>query len=151
MLYRIVEGEEIASRFFETVAQRDQFLPTIDRNQPSVFEVALELLGFNAKIDNVRVGPNERMERLHVGGCRSILFAPINFHRAGLVERNGDNPRHRIGAEEQCVFLKFHPQINFLSFRAKSRNLLRHIQTCLDFARHDKTMKSAKSVDINPE
>ena len=108
MLHRIVEGEESAACFFETVAQCDQFLPTIDRDQPSVFEIAPELLGFNAEIDDVRVGPNKRMERLHVGDCRSVPFTSINLHRAGLAELDGNNSRRRVGAKKQRVFFQFH-------------------------------------------
>ena len=40
MLHRIGEGEEIAPGVFETVAQRDQFLPTVHCNSPAVFEIA---------------------------------------------------------------------------------------------------------------
>ena len=108
MLDRIIKGEEIATRLFETVAQRDQFFPTIDRDQPAIFEVAFEPLGLDAKIDNVRVAPNKWMEWLDVGDGRSVLFAAINFHGAGLAELDGNNPRHRVGAEEQPVFLELH-------------------------------------------
>ena len=78
MLDGIGEREEIAAGFLQPVAQRDQFLPAVDRDAPAVFEIAFELLRFDAKIDNVAVGPNEWMKRLDLDDGRSILLAAIN-------------------------------------------------------------------------
>src|SRR4030095_14506932 len=75
---------------------------------PAVFETALELLGFDTKIDNVRVTPNEWMERLNVNNGRSVPFPAINIDRAGLAQRDGDNARCRMCAKEHRVFLEFH-------------------------------------------
>jgi hypothetical protein len=92
------------------------------------------------------------VKRLDVGNCRTISFPPMHTHGAGFAQFNGDDSRRRVRAEEQRVLLKFHCETNFLSFRAKSRNLLiANIQRCLDFDRNDKKMQSAKSVDINSE
>src|SRR5207249_510708 len=46
VLYRIGEGEEIASSVLQTVTQADEFLPAIDRDQPTVIEIALKLFDF---------------------------------------------------------------------------------------------------------
>src|SRR6266545_7480717 len=119
MLDRITKGEEITISLFQAVAQRDQFFPTIDRDQPAVFEIASEFLGLDAKIDNVRVAPNEWMERLDIGNGRSILFLAINIDRAALAQRDSNNARRRICAKEDGVFLEFHFFYNLLSFRAK--------------------------------
>src|SRR5438128_5030293 len=108
MLHRIGEGEEIASSFLQSIAQSDQFLPTIDRDQPAIFEIALELLGFDAKIDNVAIAPNKWMEWLDVGDGRSVIFLAINFHRSGFAEFDCDNAGCRVSAEKQRVFLTFH-------------------------------------------
>ena len=78
MLHRIGECEEIAAGVFQSVAKRDQFLPAIDGDQPAVLQIAPEFFRFDAKIDNVRVGPDERMKRLDVGNGRSICFAPMH-------------------------------------------------------------------------
>ena len=53
MLNRIGEREEVAPAVFESVAERDQFLPAIDRDKPAVLQIPLEFFGLNAKIDNV--------------------------------------------------------------------------------------------------
>ena len=52
--------------------------------------------------------PDERMERLDVGGGRAIRFAPVNLHGARIAQLDRDDPRRRIGAEEQRVFLESH-------------------------------------------
>src|SRR5262249_21020482 len=108
MLDRIGKGEEIAPRILQSVSESDQFFPTVDRDQPAELQIAFELLGFDSEIDNVRVSPNKRMERLDVGGCRSILFATINFDRAGLAKLNRDDARRRVRAKEDFVLLEFH-------------------------------------------
>ena len=115
MLHRIGEGEKITPGVFKSVAQRDQFLPTVHRNSPAVFEIASELFCFDAKVDNVRVGPNEGMKRLDLGHGRSILFPAINLDRAGLAELDRDDARRRIGAEEHGVLFEFHSE-RFLDF-----------------------------------
>ena len=69
MLHWIGEGEEIAARVFQAVPQRDQLLPTVDRDQPAESQIALELFSFDSEIDHVAVRPDERMKRLDVGGC----------------------------------------------------------------------------------
>ena len=40
MLNRIRECEEIAAGILQAVTQRDQFLPTVDRDQPTKFQIA---------------------------------------------------------------------------------------------------------------
>src|SRR5262249_37857215 len=124
MLHWIGEREEIAPGVFEPVAQCDEFLPAIDSHQPAVLETALQLLGFDAKIDNVRVAPDKWVERLNVGNRRAVRFTAINLNRSSFAEFNRDNTWRRIGTEEQRVLLEFHESSNFLSFRTKSRNLL---------------------------
>ena len=79
-----------------------------DPYQPAEFEVAFELLRFDPKIDHVAVSPNKRMKRLHVRRCRTILFAAINFDRAGLAQFDRNDTWHRIYAEEHRVFFEFH-------------------------------------------
>src|SRR2546430_3996556 len=108
MLHRIGEGEEIASSFLQSIAQSDQFLPTIDRDQPAIFEIAFELLGFDAKIDNVAIAPDKWMKRFDVGGGRSVIFPAINFHRTSFAELDCDNTGCRISGEKQRVFLELH-------------------------------------------
>src|SRR5882762_5229480 len=108
MLHRIGEGEEIAPSAFKPVAQCDEFLPAIDRDQPAVLETALKLFRFDTKIDNVRVAPNKWVKRLDVGNGRSVCFPAINLNRASFAEFNGDNAWRWISAEEQCVLLEFH-------------------------------------------
>src|SRR4030095_3462902 len=126
MLDGIGESEEIAAGVFESVAQGDEFFPAIDRDQPAIPEIALKLFGFDAKIDNIGVAPDKWVERLDVGNGRSVRFPAIALNRSSLAEFNCDNARGWISAEEQRVLLKFHESSNFLSFRAKSRNLLPH-------------------------
>src|SRR4029077_3331318 len=108
MLNRIGKREEIAAGVFESVPKRNQFLPTIDGDQPSVLPIAPELLCLDAKIDNVGVGPDKRMKRLDVGNGRTIWFPAMHTHGAGFAQLNSHNPRRRVCAEEKCVFLKFH-------------------------------------------
>src|SRR2546430_13165306 len=108
MLDWISEGEEIASGFLETVAQRDQLLPTIDRNDPAIVQFAAQLFRFDAKIDNIAIGPYEWMERLDVGDCRSILFPAINFDRSRFAQLDRNDPRRRINTEEHRVLFEFH-------------------------------------------
>src|SRR5438105_10775168 len=79
MLNWIGECKKIASGVFQTIAQRDQFLPTVDRDQPAKFQIAFELFRFAPKIDNVRVRPTERVERLDVGRCRSIFLSTVHL------------------------------------------------------------------------
>ena len=151
MLHRIGKGEEIAPRAFESVAQCDEFLPTIDRDQPAVLEIALKLFGFDAKIDNIRVAPDKWVERLNVGDGRSVRFPTINLNRSGLAELDGHNAWCWISAKEQRVLLEFHESSNFLSFRAKSRKSLTSlratgIQRCFDFAQHDKMKTVSPSI-----
>src|SRR5947207_2902651 len=97
------------------MAQGDQFLPAVDRDQPTKFQIAFELFRFDSKIDNVRVRPNERVEWLNISRCRSILFATVNLDRAGFAELDCHNSRCRISAEKDSVFLKFHSK-RFLDF-----------------------------------
>src|SRR5262249_34755011 len=108
MLHRVRKREKIAPGALESVPQRDEFLPTIDGDQPAILEIAAEHLGFNAEIDNVAVGPDKWMERLDAGDCRSILLPTINFHRSCFAQFNRDDARRGISAEEQRVFFKFH-------------------------------------------
>src|SRR4029077_11861822 len=119
MLHGIGKREEIAPGVFEPVAQCDEFLPAIDRDQPAVLEIALKLFGFDAEIDNIRVAPDKRVERLNVGDGRSISFPAIDLNRSSLAEFNCHNARGWISAEEQRVLLKFHESSNFVSIRAK--------------------------------
>ncbi len=52
------------------------------------------------------------MKRLDVRGRRSILLPPINLDRAGFAQLDRDDPRRRIGAEEDRVLLEFHGSSN---------------------------------------
>src|SRR5439155_23384035 len=128
MLHRIVEGEEIAVRFLEAVAQSDQFLPTINRDQPAVLQVAFELLGLNSKIDNIGVAPDKWMERLDVGDGRSALSAAINLYRSRFTQLNRNDARHRVRTKKHPVLLQFHSK------------------RCLDFARNHNS-KTQRKVD----
>src|ERR1700704_6225104 len=101
MLNRIAQSEVVAARVLETIAQRNQFLPAIGCDTPTVSKIAFELFGIDAKIDNVAVGPDKRMEGLDLGDGRPIFFAPINLYRAGLAQLDRDNARGRISAKEQ--------------------------------------------------
>src|SRR5262249_55612262 len=124
MLNRIAKREEITAGAFESVAKRDQFLPAIDCDKPPVLQIASEFLRLDPKIDNVGVGPDKRVKRLDVGNCRTICFPAMHAYSAGFAQLSGHNPRRWIRAKEQRVFLKFHVPSKFVSFRAKSRNLL---------------------------
>ena len=126
MLHGISECEEVAPSAFKPVAQCDEFLPAINRDQPAVFETALKLFGLDTKIDNVRIAPDKWVKRLDIGNGRSICFPAINLNRPGFAKFDGDNAWSKISAEEQPVLLEFHEPSNSPSFQAKSRNLLRH-------------------------
>ena len=106
MLHRIAQREEAAAGALQAIAERDQFLPAIDADPPAELQIAGELLGFDPEIGHIGVAPNERMKRLDVAGRAAVFFAAINFHRAGIAHLDRDNPRRRIGAEEQGVFLE---------------------------------------------
>ncbi len=120
MLHRVGEGEEIAHCVFESVAKCYQFLPAIDGDKPPVLQIPSKFFRLDAKIDNVRVGPDKWVERLDVGSGRSICFAAVHAHSPAFAQLNGHDARRRIGAKEQRVFLEF------------------HIERFLDFARNDK-------------
>src|SRR5438034_8053526 len=113
MLNRIGKREKIAAGVFEAVAKRNQILPAIDCDEPAVLEIAAEFFRLDAKIDNVRVGPDKRMKRLDVGNGRTICFPPMHTHGAAFAQLDSHDPRRRVPTEEQRVFLKFHwyPQI----------------------------------------
>src|SRR5205807_8099650 len=143
MLDGIGKGKEIAPGFFEPVTQRNQFLPAIDGDTPTVLEIAGEFLSLDAKsairtdssrgeIDNIGVAPNEWMERLDLRDCRTIFFTPVNFYRAGFAQFDCNNARRRIRAEEHRVLLEIHESstdcADFHRFkigRPKSENNLR--------------------------
>src|ERR1039457_2795712 len=108
MLNRIGKRVISASRAFQALARGYRFLPLTPGDPPAVFEIPFELLGFNAEIDNVAVDPDERVKRLDLGDGRSIVFPTVNAHCAGLAKLNRNDPRRRIGAEEQFVFLEGH-------------------------------------------
>src|SRR5439155_17452323 len=108
MLHRVSEREEIASGIFQSIPQRDQFLPAIHGDQPAILEIALEFFGFDTEIDNVAVSPDERMERLDIHNSRTIRFSSVNFNCSSFAEFDGDNSRRRISAEKECIFLEFH-------------------------------------------
>src|SRR5256886_17608545 len=96
MLHRIVEAEEIAVRFFEAVAQSDQFLPTINRDQPAVLQVAFELFGLNSKIDNIGVAPHNWMERLDVGDGGSVLSLAVDLYRSCFTHSTPNRALHQV-------------------------------------------------------
>jgi hypothetical protein len=108
MLHRICECEVIAPGILQPVAQGNQFLPTVDRNQPAVFQTPLKLFGFDAQVDHVRICPNEWMKRLNVRYRRTVLFPAINLHRPGLAKLDCNDAWGWISAKEQRVFLEFH-------------------------------------------
>ena len=110
----------VAVRFLEAVAQSDQFLPTINRDQPAVLQVAFELLGLNSKIDNIGVAPDKWMERLDVGDGRSVLSAAIELYRSCFTQLNRNDARHRVRTKEHPVLLQFHSK-RFLDF-ARNNN-----------------------------
>src|SRR5436305_12159121 len=132
MLHRIGRGEKIAPGVLESVAQCDECLPAINRDQPAVFETALKLFGLDTKIDNVRIAPDKWVKGLDIGNGRSICFPAINLNRPSFAEFDGDNAWRWISAKEQRVLLEFHFLNKLLSFRAKSRNLLLFLRTKLN-------------------
>src|SRR4029077_13143207 len=52
MLNRIGKREEIAAGVFESVTERDQFLPAIDCDEPAVILISAEFFRLYAKIAN---------------------------------------------------------------------------------------------------
>src|SRR6266404_7769662 len=72
MLHWVREREEVAPGILQSVTQRDEFLPTIDGDQPAILEIAAKFLGFDAKIDYVAVSPDKWMEWFNVRACRPI-------------------------------------------------------------------------------
>src|SRR5438067_9718589 len=108
MLHRIGRGEKIAPGVLESVAQCDEFLPAINRDQPAVFETALKLFGLDTKIDNVRIEPDKWVKGLDIGNGRSICFPAINLNRPSFGEFAGDNTWRWISGEDQGVLLAFH-------------------------------------------
>src|SRR5438045_51201 len=112
--------KSVSLGFFAIVLiNNDQFLPAIDGDEPSVLQIAAELFCLDAKIDYIRGGPDKWVERLDVGNGRSICFAAMYAHSPAFAQFNGHDPRCRISAKEQRVFLEF------------------HIERFLDFARND--------------
>ena len=109
MLHRIAEGEEAASRAFQTVPKRDQLLPAIDRDPPIVTESAFQLLGIlHSQIGHVAIRPDEGMERLHFHGRAAIFAAPINPDGPGVAQLDRHDSRSRIGTEEERVVFESH-------------------------------------------
>ena len=122
VLHRVGQREKNASRALQAVAQRDQFFPTVDRDQPVELEIAGELLRvLHPEIGDVGVRPDERPERLHLDRGAAVLLATINAHRASVAHLDRDDSQRRIGAEEQQVIRKSHRPndgTSSLSFRA---------------------------------
>ncbi len=75
MLHRIAQGEKAAARTLQAVAQRDQFLPTIDRDQPVELQIAGEFLGvFQSEIRDIAVRPDERVKGLDVADRAAVFL-----------------------------------------------------------------------------
>src|SRR5947209_1011249 len=110
MLHRIAQREKTAACVFQSVSQCDQFLPAVDTDSPPVTQVAGEFLRVDVEIGDVGVAPDKWLERLDIGPYRTILFASVNFHGSRLTELDGDNPRGRVGPEQELVFLESHGQ-----------------------------------------
>src|SRR5438067_13905172 len=108
MLHRVSEREEIASGIFQSIPQRDQFLPAIHGDQPAILEIALEFFGFDTEIDNVAISPDERLKWLDIDKSRTVRFSPINFNCSSFAEFDCHNSRRRISAKKERVFLEFH-------------------------------------------
>ncbi len=108
MLHRIAQREETATRALQSIAERDQFLPTVDADPPAIPQIAFELFGVDIEIGHVGIAPDERVERLDVGDGRAVLFAPVNLDRPGVAELDRNDPRSRVGTEEERVFLESH-------------------------------------------
>ena len=66
MLHRIAQREERAAGALQSIAQRDQFLPTVDADPPAVASNRREFFGFDVEIGHVGIAPDERMKRLDV-------------------------------------------------------------------------------------
>src|SRR6187402_1819759 len=109
MLHRIAQGEKVAARSLESVAERDQFFPVIGRDQPIVFRLARQLFSIRqAEIGHVAIGPNEGMKFLDLADGRAILLAPVNLHRPRFTQLDCYDPWRRIGPEKQLVILESH-------------------------------------------
>src|SRR5215475_10412735 len=107
MLDWIRKREEIAASVFKSVAERDQFLPAINSDEPTVLQIPAEFFRLDAKIDNVGISPDKRMKWLDVGNGRIIFFPPVHAHGAGFAQFDSHNPWPRVRTEKQGVFLKF--------------------------------------------
>src|SRR5438477_3795468 len=108
MLHRIAQREEAAARALESVAQGDQFLPTVHADPPAVTQIARELLSVDIQIGHVGIAPDERMERLDVDARRAIFFSAINLYGSRFAQLDRDDPFSGIGPEKQRVFFKRH-------------------------------------------
>src|SRR6476646_7385730 len=109
MLQRIAQREKIAPGFFQPVAYRNEFFPTVDRNEPVVSQVTNKFLRvLESEVGDIAIGPDKRMKRLDIDGRVALFFATINAHRAGLAEFNRDNPGRFVGAEKEFVILESH-------------------------------------------
>src|SRR5262245_12581892 len=75
VLHRIVQSEKIASDLFESVAEGDQFLPTVSSDTPAIAQIALELFSIDVEVRNIGITPKKWVERLDVCRGRTILFA----------------------------------------------------------------------------
>src|SRR5438552_427588 len=103
MLHRIAQREETATGALESVAQGNQFLPTVDGDPPTIAQIARELFGVDVEIGDIGIAPDKRVERFDVGGSRSIFFAPVDSDGPGIAELDCDDPQSRVGAEEERI------------------------------------------------
>ena len=108
MLHRIAQREETPARALQSVSERDQFLPAVDANPPTIAQIAGEFFGVDIEIGDVRIAPDKRMERLDVGNGRAIFFAAVNLDGPSVAQLDRDDPRRRVGAEEERIFLESH-------------------------------------------
>ena len=102
MLNRIGKREEIAAGVLESVAERNQFLPAIDCDEPAVLQIAPEFFRLDAKIDNVGVGPDKRVKRLDVGTVepsvsrRCTRTVPVSPNSTATIRGVGSAPKSSV-------------------------------------------------------
>ena len=72
MLDRVAQSEETATGVFESVAQRDQFFPTVEADAPPISQISLEFFRIYTKIGDIRIEPDEWMKLFDVAGGAAL-------------------------------------------------------------------------------
>ena len=108
MLNRISQREEVAPCAFQSVSERDQFLPTVHADSPAVAQLARELFSVDVEIGYVGITPDERMKRFDLGYNRSIPIASVDLDCSGFTQLDRDDPLGRIRSKQEVIFLESH-------------------------------------------